>query len=131
MGLLHRLLLILCACSLPGCADPRSRAEGTLHSVGAKTLRSDAAVLYKQLFAGRGAEFLVVRESQWPSSFKRFAPARVGAYPDGLTLALHVGANAEAGLYVVPLHMENAPSGAPGASYRKLAEGIYWYSFAH
>ena len=130
MSKLHRLILALCAASLCGCADPRSKAEETLRAVGAGTLRKDAAVLYKQLFAGRGTDFIVVRASQWPESFKRFKPVRVGAYPDGLSLALLVDADSESGLYAVPLHMDHAPSGAAGARFQKLADGIYWYSFA-
>ena len=130
MSKLPHLILALCLSALCGCADPRSRAEDALRAVGAETLRKDAAVLYKQLFAGRGTDFIVVRASQWPSSFKRFEPVRVGAYPDGLSLALQVDADSESGLYVVPLHMDHTPSGAAGARFHKLAEGIYWYSFA-
>ena len=130
MSKLHSFTLGLCASLICGCADPRSRAEGTLRAVGAETLRKDAAVLYKQLFAGRGTDFIVVRASQWPASFKRFAPVRVGAYPDGLSLALNVDADSESGLYVVPLHMDHTPSGAARAKFHKLADGIYWYSFA-
>ena len=130
MSKLFRFILAACVASVLGCADPRSRAEATLRAVGAEALRKDAAVLYKQLFAGRGTDFIVVRASQRPASFKRFAPVRVGAYPDGLSLALRVDADSESGLYVVPLHMDHTPSGAAGAKFHKLADGIYWYSFA-
>lgn len=115
---------------LTGCADPRQRAQRTLQQVGAQTLRKDAAVLYKNLFASGSSEFLVVKPADWPRTFARFEPRRVGAYPDGFSLALDTDADSEIGLYVIPLSMDRAPRGAPGAKFEEMATGIYWYHFS-
>ena len=123
------LLLLACGLAVAGCADPRTRAEAALQRVGAEQVRQDAALLYKDTFAGRGTDFLVLRRSSWPPSFERFQPLRVGAYPDGFSLAIKADADTEAGLYIVPLHMEHVPTGPASAHFHRLAEGVYWYSF--
>jgi hypothetical protein len=93
-------------------------------------LRSDAARLYKDLFASRAAEYTAVKESQWPKSFHRFRPLHVGAYVDGISITLLKDADAEAGIYIVPLHMEFVPVSTPRAAFEPLVEGVYWFSFA-
>lgn len=123
------LTVLACAFALAACTAPRERAEKTLAQVGAEPLRRDAALLYKRLFAGHGTDFVVVRPKDWPESFQRFAPVRVGAYPDGISLALESRNGGEAGLYVVPATMEHQPSAAHGGTFQRLADGIFWYSF--
>ena len=112
------------------CADAKQLAEKRLQQVGAKTLREDAARLYKNVFAGRKSDFEEVKASDWPRSFRQFAPRHVGAYPDGLSLALSGDRRAESGLYIVPAEMEHTPVSTARASFQQLAEGVYWYSFA-
>jgi hypothetical protein len=50
-----------------------------------------------------------VKSDRWPQSFEQFRPLQVGAYPDGISLTLMKDADAEAGLYIIPLHMELVP----------------------
>lgn len=123
------LLAAVLALLLAGCANPRQRALGTLEKVGSEPLRRDAALLYKRIFAGHGTDFVVVRAKEWPASFQRFTPLRVGAYPDGISLTLFSRSDSEAGLYIVPATMDHQPSAAHGGTFERLAEGIYWYSF--
>jgi hypothetical protein len=121
--------LLALALASAGCSDPRAAAEARLAEVGAESVRRDAALLYKDLFSGRSPEFQIVRRRDWPKSFQRLEPLRVGAYVDGFSLAIHADADSEAGLYIVPLHMSHQPSGAARARFQPLAEGIYWYVF--
>jgi hypothetical protein len=114
---------------LAACSDPRERAGKTLEKVTADQLRRDAAVLYKRLFAGHGTDFVVVRAKDWPESFQRFSPIRVGAYSDGMSLALESRDSGEAGIYIVPATMEHQPSLAHGGRFERMADGVYWYSF--
>jgi hypothetical protein len=123
------LTVIAFALTLAACSDPRERAGKTLEKVGSEPLRRDAALLYKRLFAGRGTDFVVVRAKDWPESFQRFTPVRVGAYPDGISLALESKDKGEAGIYIVPATMDHQPSAAHGGTFQRLADGIYWYSF--
>lgn len=125
-----RLLLCLClVCALPGCADPRQKAEKTLQTVGADHLRWEAAVLYKRLFATRGLEVIALRPRDLPESFLRFKPLRGGAYPDGFTVTLTVKGDAETGLYIVPAGMDRSPKAGEGTKFQKISDGIYWYTF--
>ena len=39
------------------------------------------------------------------------------------------GWHTEAGLYIVPQHMEHTPSGPASAHFQRLADGVYWYAF--
>ncbi len=127
-----RFRWISLSCLLLGaCTDRREQAERTLSEAGPARLREEAALLYKERFGGSGAEFSVVDESAWPQSFRRWRPRRVGAYPDGFSLALETDADTERGIFVIPMHFEGrVPSGAAGARFEPLAEGIYWYGFA-
>ena len=121
--------LLLLALSCTGCSDPRSRALGRLRQGAGDQLRYDAAMICKANFAGHGADFIVIRARNWPASFQAFKPARVGAYPDGVSLGLSTRPNLDSGLYIVPKSMDHEPRTVPGARFEKLAEGIYWYSF--
>jgi hypothetical protein len=116
---------------LGGCAERRVLAERVLHEVGPDVLREDAARLYKEWFGGSRADFSVVSKSAWPASFQRFAPKRIGAYPDGFGLALETDADTERGVFVIPLHFEGGiPRRAADVRFEPMAEGIYWYEFA-
>lgn len=126
---MKRLLAAGFALALAACSSPRERAASTLAQVGAGQLRSDAALLYKRIFAGHGTDFVVVRPREWPQSFRSFAPIRVGAYPDGISIALESKDSGEAGIYIVPATMEHRPPAAPGARFERLADGVYWYAF--
>jgi hypothetical protein len=87
-------------------------------------------MIYKERFSARGAEFSVVVPALWPPSFRRFKPRRVGAYPDGLTLALETDADTERGLFVIPLQFDlDTPRWGEGATFDPLAEGVFWYTF--
>ena len=123
------ILTLLCAVFLAGCAGPRDKAIKTLDRVGAEKLRHDAAVLYKDLFAGRGPDLTVLKPGQWPKSFEAFHPLYVGAYLDGFVCALRKGEDTESGIYIIPSGMEHEPRNTDRASYERLSDGIYWYSF--
>jgi hypothetical protein len=133
MNLPRVLLFIGLAAFFLGCSKDKNRrvAEERLREVGAQILREDAARIYKDVFAGRGPKFEEVRPATWPKSFRAFEPRFVGAYPDGISLALNRSREVESGLYIVPMHMEHAPAPTARASFQQLAEGIYWYSFVH
>jgi hypothetical protein len=122
--------LLVVTLALAACGDRRERAERILREEGVRTLRTEAAMLYKERFGGRGAEFSIVDEAAWPASFRRFKPRRVGAYPDGITLALETDADTERGLFVIPQHFDlDAPRWGEGATFDPLAEGVFWYAF--
>ncbi|HEX8295182.1 MAG TPA: hypothetical protein VF593_02710, partial [Chthoniobacteraceae bacterium] len=126
-----RRLSLVCAATfaallVPGCGDRRARAEETLGEVGASQLRSDAALLYKGAFATPGADFVLVKSSQWPASFHRFQPIRVGAFRDGISLTLLTSSGTEAGLYIVPQSMDQPPSKSRGGTFEPIGEGVYW-----
>jgi hypothetical protein len=124
------VLLLACALLSTACTNPRTRAERQLGKGGAERLRHDAAIIYKNLFAGHGKpDFVEIWFKNWPPSFQKLAPLHVGAYLDGISIALQASSENEAGLYIVPESMDNEPRGAPGATFTKLREGIYWYSF--
>ena len=131
MNSLRVLLLLACALLWQGCGDRRQRAERQLRKGGAERLRHDAAVLYKNTFARHGRPaFVEIWYKEWPPSFQTLAPRHVGAYLDGIIIALKTGDHSEEGLFVVPQSMDLEPKVAPGTTYRRLAEGVYWYSFS-
>jgi hypothetical protein len=123
------LLAAAFAFALAACSNPRERAGKAIEKVGPAQLRRDAALLYKRLFAGHGTDFVVVRAKDRPESFRPFSPIRVGAYPDGISLALESKDGGESGLYLVPATMEHQPSAAHGGRFERMADGVYWYSF--
>lgn len=127
----HALLLLACALFCAGCADPRGRAEAALKNGGAAQLRRDAALLYKEMYSASGrADFAEVSFKKWPKSFQKLRPLHVGAYRDGFTIPLRAIDGGEAGLYVVPESMDYEPKAAPGVSFERLQEGIFWFRFS-
>jgi hypothetical protein len=124
----HHILAIAFALGAPACSK-RGAAEKRMRKVGAERLRAEAAVLYKDVFAGAAPTFLTVKQGDWPESFRAMVPLEVGAYPDGFSLTMHRKGNAESGVYVVPLHMEVSPNPGRLAHFERIADGIYWYSF--
>jgi hypothetical protein len=127
---LRALALLLCILTLAACSNPRSRAERALRKLDVQTLRMDAARLYKDLYAARGLEFIVLKNKKLPRSFQQLEPLRACAYPDGFSLAFESDADQERGLYIVPLHMPHTPANSATATYEKIADGVYWYSFS-
>ena len=111
-----------------GCSH-RGEAEDRLKKVGPEQLRSQAAILYKNIFAGAAPTFRTVRSEDWPESFRAMAPLDVGAYRDGFSLAMQRKGDSESGIYVVPQHMEVSPNPGRLAHFDRIAEGIYWYRF--
>ncbi len=100
-----------------------------MQQVGTKQLRTDAARVYKDVFASSAPEFTSVRSNQWPASFQRFSPVHVGAFADGIALALTDEGELEAGLYIVPLAMDLTPADTPHATFERLDDGVFWYVF--
>jgi hypothetical protein len=127
----RHLLIFGCILLAAGCSGgARKRAERELHNGGAERLRDDAARLYKDTFAAHGKPgFVEVPYKTWPPSFQKLRPLHVGAYLDGISIALEAEEGGESGFYIVPKSMEHEPSGEHGAKYERLADGIYWYSF--
>jgi hypothetical protein len=124
------LLVAVFTLAMLGCRGPRGRAEKILSGADERTLRHDAAVLYKDLFAASAkAPFVPVPPELLPKSMARFTPRRAVAYPDGIALILQPQADRESGLYIVPEGMEHNPTAGPRATFHPLREGIYWYDF--
>ena len=117
------------AAGIGGCSSPRRTAEKTLEQVGADRLRTEAAVLYKNLFAGVSTSFYTIKVKDCPATFRMFQPQHVVAYRDGFSLALVRGATGESGIHVVPAQMDVSPSAGRRVRFEKIADGIYWYSF--
>lgn len=125
----RRLPHLLCLLALAGCTSPRRRAEDVLRKVGPQALRSDAAVLYKNLFASTAPDYSAVKNTEWSAAFRAFAPKQVGAYRDGIALALDVDGDTESGIYVIPAGMDVSPRAKERNRFERIADGIYWYSF--
>jgi hypothetical protein len=125
------LLLLALALVSGGCdSNPaRARAVKQLATADLPRLRFDAAVTYKNAFAGRGPQLVSVQENAWPPSFRVFSPLRVTAYPDGIALGLDRLADRESGLWIVPQGMTHDPAATPRATFQELREGVYWYEF--
>jgi hypothetical protein len=120
-------LSVLCAAALlGGCSEPRDDAKARLKTVNAAELRTDAARIYKQLYASPGADYVPLKPSLWPASFKKLKPLRVGVYPNGFALAIEGSGELETGLHVVPLGLTATPTSSH-AKYEQLQEGVYWY----
>lgn len=92
-------------------------------------LREEAALIYKNLFAGGAPAYATIKRDDWPALFRVFEPENVGVYRDGFALALVRSRDRESGLYVIPAHMEVEPRGTPRTRFERIDEGIYWYSF--
>ena len=130
MPFMRRLaVLSLLALLASGCS-PRRKAESMLKKVNHSNLREEAAVLYKQTFAGSSAPpFTAIKPDDWPANFRAFTPRHVGAFKDGFSLALKLEGGVESGIYVVPKFMDVQPNPGRRAKFEKLDDGIYWYSF--
>ena len=124
-----RIAFLSAALFLTACTDPRKTAQAQIYEIGVPRLRYDAALLHKQLFAGPSTEYLTLKPSQWPPSFKLLSPQQVGASLDGFSLAISGEASSESGIHITPTGMSLAPK-ATHAKFEKIADGIYWYSIS-
>jgi hypothetical protein len=122
------VILSLLAFIASGCSV-RRKAEKTLARTNHALLREEAAVLYKQTFAGTAPSFSAIKPDDWPATFRAFTPRHVGAFKDGFSLALKLEGGVESGLYIVPKFMDVKPNPGRRAKFEKLGDGIYWYSF--
>ncbi len=122
-------LILISTLLLAGCSDSRSRAIEALKRVKAETLRRDAATFYKDIFAVPRKTSVPLGEQSWSRTFSELHPMRITAYPDGFAFCLESKGDSESGLYIVPLGMDHAPAPTRWASYEKISEGIFWYSF--
>ena len=125
----HCRLLLLAALVLSGCGSPRKTAEAALRKVGVDRVRKDAAIFYKNLFAGPGPAFFTIKLNDCPPAFQALSPIQVGAYRDGFSLAKIRNADVEEGFYVIPQGMDVVPASKDRAHFAPLAQGIYWYTF--
>ena len=123
------LLILLPALLLAACSDSRARAMKTVQRVTAAQLRRDVARYYKNIFAPHQKTIVTVHPEIWTLAFVELHPERITAYPDGFAFRLESNGDAESGLYIVPLGMEHDPTLTPWATFEKLSEGIFWYSF--
>ena len=123
------ILILLSALFLAGCDDVRTRAMKTVKRVKAAQLRKDVAKFYKDIFATNQKTIFTLRPEYWSLAFVELHPERITAYPDGFAFCLEKKGDAESGLYIVPLGMDHDPAPTPWASFEKLSEGIFWYSF--
>ena len=121
--------ILLSALLAGGCTDARGRALKTVKRVTPPQLRKEAAVYYKDVFAGHRKTIVTLNPQYWSWSFNELHPERITAYPDGFAFCLDTRGDAESGLYIVPLGIEHDPKPTPWASFEKLSEGIFWYSF--
>jgi len=125
------VLLLLLACALAGCGrTPRARAEDRLRKVDVAALRQQAAVLYKNMHASAGPNYIVIKQNNWPPAFVAFGPTQVGAYLDGFTLGVEQSGGREEGIYVIPAQMEVVPRSSKRAHFEPITDGIYWYTFS-
>ena len=124
-----RHLPVLLAILLASCGDARSRAVQTISRVGDYQLRREAAIYYKNIYAEHRHSPATIQPDYWSWGFAQFEPIRITVYPDGLAFCLERRGDAESGLYIVPLGMEHAPAPTAWASYERLSDGFYWYSF--
>ena len=114
---------------LAACSDSRGRAMKTIKQMKQDQLRKDCALFYKNIFAEHRKTIAMVNQAYWSNSIAQLHPEKVTAYPDGFALCLESTGDSESGLYVIPLGMEVEPKATAWASYEKLSEGIFWYSF--
>ncbi len=129
MTIRQALLIFLAILTLAGCDTRRSAAEAGLRDAGPERLRADCARMYKDLFASRAPEYTALKQSLWPKSIVQFKPLHVGAFADGIAVALEDSGEAEAGIYIVPLGMDHIPTPTDHAKFIPMSEGIFWYSF--
>ena len=123
------LFTIISVLLLSGCSDARGRAKSTVKRVKAVQLRKDVAIFYKDIFAEHRKTITRVNQQYWSWSFTQLHPDHITAYPDGFAFCLESIGDAESGLYVVPLGMDHDPAPTKWASFEKISDGIFWYSF--
>src|SRR5436190_6379629 len=103
------------AASFSSCSSsPRKTAERTLERIGADRVRAEAAVFYKDMFAGVSTTFVAIKAEDCPATFRVFNPQYVIGYRDGFSLALQRGPSGESGLHIVPAQMDVLPSSGRG-----------------
>jgi hypothetical protein len=122
-----RSFTVCAALLVAACSDSRAKARAQLDPGHTSELRRDATRVYEEFLAKTGVDFIALKTTQWPESFKRFGPLRVGIYRDGVALALEGNASAEKGVHILPLQM-NAISPTGRAKYERMGEGVYWYA---
>jgi hypothetical protein len=114
---------------ISGCSDSREQAMKTVKRVTPEQLRLDAAKFYKDMYAGPRNTLVQLNKENWTRSFAELNPDRITAYVDGFAFRLESSGDSESGLYVVPLGMDIEPKQTDVASFEKISEGIFWYSF--
>lgn len=114
---------------LAGCSDSRGRAKRALKRVDRVQLRKDVATFYKDIFAEHRKIIVTVNPQYWSFAFTELRPSKITAYIDGFAFCLESIGEIETGLYVVPAEMDVEPKSTATASFEKLADGIFWYSF--
>ena len=129
MSAARAIPILVSALLSAGCTDARGRAVKTVKRVTPEQLRKDAAHYYKDVFASRRKTMVTLNPQSCSWSFSELRAARIIAYPDGFAFCLETKGDTESGLYIVPLGMEHEPTPTRWASFEKLSEGIFWYSF--
>lgn len=124
---MHVALIFTCVVLLSACSDLRKDAVGKVTAQEAKDLRLDSAKLYIEYRKILGAEYIPLKPTAWPESFKKYKPLRVGMYRDGVALVLEGAAPTEQGIHVVPSSMESAPTSSGRITYDRIQDGVYWY----
>jgi len=126
-----RVSLYLAALTLAvaSCTPPERKARTLVQRVGAGTLRQQAAVLYKDVFAAPKTGLITIKRPDWPAAFASFEPLSVGAYRDGFALAIERDSERESGLYVTPAQMDVQPRPTHRTRFERIEDGIYWYVF--
>ena len=111
----------------------KAGAIATVRTIGAKTLREDAATLREQLNGEK--KYGLVPEALWPESFKAFKPIKVYYDERSFDIIRFKFGDLEDGIVVVRAGDElNLPVGrlgenTPFPSVReKIEDRIYWYS---
>ena len=129
MSAARAIPVLISALLFAGCTDARGRAVKTVKRVTPAELRKDAAHYYKDIFTSQRKTMVTLNSQYWSWSFSELHPSRITAYPDGFAFRLETKGDTESGLYIVPLGMEHEPTPTRWASFEKLSEGIFWYSF--
>ena len=123
------LFILISALILAGCGGARGRAVTTLKRLKAERLRKEVALYYKNIFAEHRKTIVTVSPQYWSWSFTELHPQHITAYPDGFAFCLESSGDSESGLYIVPDGMEHEPASTRWASFEKISEGVFWYSF--
>lgn len=124
------ILAVAAAWLLVSCKDAPREQGSYLERIGAASIRREAAIFYKDLFLSPETTYFHLNPEKCPPTFRTLDPKQVRGYPDGFALTLSSERGTEEGLYVVPEGMELSPRENRSSKFRKIAEGIYWYSFS-